>query len=195
MTELVANVDAYVDCRGGDMIEAIVPFTMWTRTGDSEVDSTSEQMAAAYGTSMIFAGSLKSTRGTSIGEAAALGIPSMLGEAGQQGVCDEGSINIHVRGLQTVLEVLGMVDARHHKAAPRVMAEIQVVAAAIAGAFHSAVSVGDTVTAGQKVGEVTDIFGEVLEEAVAPKSGIVICLLTGLAVSAGEVLVEIGVPD
>jgi hypothetical protein len=194
MTELVARVDAYVDCRGGDIVEAIVPFTMWARTGQIDVDARSEQMAAAYGDSMIFAGSLKSTRGTSIGEAAALGIPAMLGEAGQQGICDDASINLHFRGMQSVLQVLGMADGPQHQSAPRVMAAIEVLAATMSGAFHPTVSVGETVTSGQKVGEVSDIFGEVLQEAIAPKSGIVICLLTGLAVSAGEVLVEIGIP-
>ena len=41
MTELIDGADAYVDAHCGDMIEALVPFTLWPRVDDAEVSSNS----------------------------------------------------------------------------------------------------------------------------------------------------------
>jgi predicted deacylase len=193
MRELIAKSDAYIDCHCGDMVEAMTPFAAWTRTGDAKVDATSQAMATAYTDSLVFVSSLEQNRGMSFGEAAALGIPSLIGEAGQQGVCDDTSVHIHFGGLQNALKVLGMVEGLPTKTTPRVMAEIQASLTTASGFFHPTVAVGDTVTSGQKVGEVTDVFGSVLEEAFAPSSGLVMCLTTGLAINAGECMLEIGV--
>jgi predicted deacylase len=194
MTELVAKSDAYIDCHCGDMVEAMIPFALWTRTGNAEVDATSQAMATAYTDSLVFVASLEHNRGMSTGEAAALGIPSLIGEAGQQGICDDASVQIHLGGLQNALRVLGMMDGPPTRTSPRVMAEIQVSLTSASGFFHPEVAVGDTVVSGQKVGEVTDVFGNVLEEAFAPTGGLVMCLTTGLAINAGECMLEVGVP-
>jgi hypothetical protein len=61
------------------------------------------------------------------------------------------------------------------------------------GIFRSVVELGDEVKAGQLVGLIRDVFGETLEEVVAPKCGTVYVLMTGLAVNAGEPVMEIGV--
>ena len=175
------------------MVEALIPFTQGTRTGKKEVDDTSLAMATAYGDSMIFDGSLDTTRGMGFVEAARFGIPAMLGEVGQQGICDEASIGMHLKGMNNLLKVLGMTEGAAPASASRVMAETAWVLATASGAFHPIVALGDHVGSGQKVGDVSDVFGEVLEEVFAPKSGTVFVLLTGLAVSAGENLIGIAV--
>jgi predicted deacylase len=193
MRELIAKSDAYIDCHCGDMVEAMTPFALWTRTGDAKVDATSQAMATAYTDSLVFVASVEHNRGMSTGEAAALGIPSLIGEAGQQGICDDASVQIHLAGLQNAVRILGMLEGSPTTTAPRVMAEVQASLTSASGFFHPTVANGDTVAAGQKVGEVTDVFGSVLEEAFAPTSGLVMCLTTGLAINAGECMLEIGV--
>jgi uncharacterized protein len=193
MTELVAKSDAYIDCHGGDMVEALRPFTLWVQTGNQDLDDKSRTMAEAYGEVMIFSGPLATNRGMGFAEAAAIGIPSMLGEAGQQGIADEYSVDIHVRGLQSVLGVLGMARPVPGRQAPQVMAEEVWLSSSTTGLFHPTVSLGDAVEAGQKLGVVADVFGETLEEIIAPIGGNIFVLLTGLAVNSGEALLEIGV--
>jgi predicted deacylase len=193
MTELIAKCDAYIDCHGGDMVEALHPFTLWVQTGNRELDAKSEAMAAAYGETMIFSGPVATNRGMAFAEAAAIGVPAMLGEAGQQGICDEDSVDIHIRGMQSVLGVLSMAKEVSGRKAPQVMAEEVWLSSSTTGLFHPMVSLGDAVEAGQRLGAVMDVFGETLEEIVAPRSGNIFVLLTGLAVNAGEALMEIGV--
>jgi predicted deacylase len=191
-TELITKADAFVDCHCGDMVESAIPFTLWTRTGNTEVDAKSQKMATAYGESLIFEAILEDTRGMPRAEAAALGIPSMVAAIGQEGICDDASVEMHLRGMQNILKVLGMVVGPTVGTEPRLMAQILAIRATSSGCFHPHVSLGDTVRPGQKIGEVSDVFGEVLEEPVSPKSGLVMCMLSGLAVNAGEVVVEVG---
>src|SRR5207244_6036799 len=45
---LLAEADAYVDVHAGDLIEALVPFTLYARTRNAEAAGTSRAMAASY---------------------------------------------------------------------------------------------------------------------------------------------------
>ena len=54
------------------------------------------------------------------------------------------------------------------------------------------VAVGDHVKKGQKIGELRDLFGTVLEELAAPYDGINIYMVVSLAVSVGDPLISIG---
>jgi len=59
------------------------------------------------------------------------------------------------------------------------------------GLFYPAVEIGEMVEEGQLVGRITDIFGEVLQEAYAPVSGEVLFLVTSLAMNDGDPLMSI----
>ncbi len=59
------------------------------------------------------------------------------------------------------------------------------------GYWHPALAVGQRVTAGTVVGEVRDAFGEVLERPAAPIDGVVIFLVTSLAMNAGDPLLAL----
>jgi hypothetical protein len=59
------------------------------------------------------------------------------------------------------------------------------------GYWHAAVEVGERVRAGTVVGEVRDAFGAVLEAPAAPIDGVVIFLVTSLAMNAGDPLLAL----
>ncbi len=192
--DLIADSDAYIDCHCGDMVEALIPFTSWARTGTPDVDTRSEAMAKAYGDSLLFASPLATSRGMAYTEAAALGIPAMLGEVGQQGRVDESAVEAHVLGLRHVLGVLGMCEPPSPRNPPRAMDEKVWLAASASGSFHPAVKLGDQVVGGQHLGDIRDVFGEKLEEVVSPADGLIFVILTGLAVAEGEALMAVGAP-
>ena len=60
------------------------------------------------------------------------------------------------------------------------------------GLFYPLVSIGETVSAGQKLGSVCDYFGRELQSAVAPTDGTVLFLVTSLAINKGDPLLGIG---
>src|SRR5579872_3400516 len=45
----IAQGDYYVDLHGGDLVEALVPFTIFYRSGDARVDDRSLEIAKAFG--------------------------------------------------------------------------------------------------------------------------------------------------
>ena len=63
--------------------------------------------------------------------------------------------------------------------------------ATTSGYWHPAVVVGDRVQAGTLVGEVQDAFGDVLERPSAPMDGVVIFLVSSLAMNAGDPLLAL----
>ena len=63
--------------------------------------------------------------------------------------------------------------------------------AGTSGYWHPAVGVGQRVLGGTIVGEVRDAFGVVLERPAAPIDGVVIFLVTSLAMNAGDPLLAL----
>ena len=63
--------------------------------------------------------------------------------------------------------------------------------ASATGYWHPSVGVGDQVAKGAVVGEVRDAFGQVLEAPVATIDGVVIFLVTSLAMNAGDPLLAL----
>jgi len=59
------------------------------------------------------------------------------------------------------------------------------------GYWHPSVGVGDRVAAGTVVGEVQDAFGTVLERPEATMDGVVIFLVSSLAMNAGDPLLAL----
>jgi uncharacterized protein len=193
-TELISGADAYIDAHCGDMIEALAPFTLWPRVEDGGVSERAHAMATAYGLERTLGMDLKNVPGRSYAEAAARGVPAIVGEAGQQGICDEHFVRIHLRGLQNVMAHLGMVEPLGPPpAAPRELQGLAWTRTSVAGTYHPVVAVGDRVKRGQAKGELHDLFGNTIEEHLSPADGEVVFLVTALAVAAGGPLIGIGV--
>ncbi|MGH2465998.1 MAG: succinylglutamate desuccinylase/aspartoacylase family protein, partial [Candidatus Limnocylindrales bacterium] len=62
----------------------------------------------------------------------------------------------------------------------------------VAGYWQPGVDVGDEVAAGAHLGDVRDAFGRVLLSVEAPIGGVVLFLVTSLAMNAGDPLLAIG---
>jgi len=87
LNEFVVHADAYVDLHGGDIPEALVPFSI-CRGGTDEVDAKSKELATAFGLPYLLTVSrpIQQAKGSSSYVAAAeRGIPAVLAEAGGVG--------------------------------------------------------------------------------------------------------------
>ena len=191
---ITANVmtgsDVYVDMHCGDLNEALVSFTGIEETGDAAVDARTRELAEAYGLRYLLIGP---SPGMTTGAAAAMGIPAVLGEVGGQGRWPADDVALHAAGFQRLLQAAGVIDDA--PATPRFDTEVlQTEAwmrATATGYWHPCVAVGDRVAGGAVVGEVRDPFGRVLEAPVAPIEGVVIFLVTSLAMNAGDPLLAL----
>ena len=189
-TEVIAGSDVFVDMHCGDMNETLVSFTGIEDTGDVAVDARSRELAEAYGLRYLLIGP---SPGTTTTAAAALGIPAVLGEVGGQGRWPAEDVALHAAGLRRLLRFAGLIDDAQAEPAHRTetLPTEAWMRATRTGYWHPAVGVGDRITAGSVVGEVQDAFGEVLERPAAPMDGVVIFLVSSLAMNAGDPLLAL----
>jgi uncharacterized protein len=187
---VIAGSDVYVDMHCGDMNEALVSFTGIENIGNPDVDARTRALAEAYGLQYMVIGP---SPGMTTGAAAALGIPAVLGEVGGQGRWPRADVDLHAAGFQRLLKAAGLIDDA--PATPgfetQVLGNEAWMRASATGYWHPAVEVGAAVKAGDAVGEVQDAFGVALERPVAPIDGVVIFLVTSLAMNAGDPLLAV----
>lgn len=192
-TELIKGADAYIDLHGGDLIEALIPFTLYQRTGKDALDKQSEAIAAAFDLDFILAAGADAVPGASHTAAAAMGIPAVIAEVGQQGIFESASVERHVRGIRNAMIRLKMVEGQEVLYAnPRRLERFEWLRAKAEGLYYPSVGAGQNVEKGQAIGEVRDLLGEVRQELKAPESGPVLFVVTALAVRKGDPLIGIG---
>ncbi len=185
--------DRFIDMHCGDMNEALVPFAGVEEIGDPSVDRVAVEMAQAYGLDYLVFGP---TPGSTTTAAAMAGIPAVLGEVGGQGRWPVADVDLHAAGLRRALVAAGLLaDAGDgpRRASRRLARDVWLRSQA-SGCFHPAVEVGAAVSAGQYLGEVQDMFGQPLQRVEAPIGGIVLFLVTSLAMNTGDPLLAIGEP-
>jgi len=189
-TEVIAGSDVFVDMHCGDMNEALVSFTGIEDTGDATIDARSRELAEAYGLRYLLIGP---SPGTTTTAAATLGIPAVLGEVGGQGRWPAEDVALHAAGFRRLLRAAGLItDAPDEPAFTTELLPTEAwMRATTTGYWHPSVGVGDRVAKGTVVGEVQDAFGAVLERPEATMDGVVIFLVSSLAMNAGDPLLAL----
>jgi predicted deacylase len=195
-TTLITGSDAVIDAHCGDMVEALQPFTLY-EAGPAEEQA--RELATAYGLPYVIrqvAGPDRAVAGTTSGAAAQVGIPAITAEAGGCGLVEEHAVQLHVAGLNGVLEVLGMTGrgaAAEPRQAPSYLSRFLWLRCKDAGWWEPAVRAGDAVSAGQILGTINTLDGaDVLETIVAPADGVVIFLTSSPAVADDGLLLGLG---
>ncbi len=201
-TQLIAGSDAVIDAHCGDMVEALQPFALY-EAGSAE--DRARDLATAYGLPYVIrqeAGPGRAVSGTTSGAAASIGVPAITAEAGGCGLVEENAVQMHVAGLNGVLQVLGMTDgpaggpgsaAGTRVGTPTYLGRFLWLRCQDAGWWEPAVRAGDAVTEGQILGTVDTLDGaDVLETILAPADGVVIFLTSSPAVADDGLLLGIG---
>ncbi|MEO5717798.1 MAG: M14 family metallopeptidase, partial [Chthoniobacterales bacterium] len=124
--QFIAHCDAYLDLHGGDIPEALVPFSI-CRSGETETDRRSLELAVAFGLPYVLAVArpIQQAKGSSSFVAAAeIGVPAVLAEAGGLGQLGETEVTLLTDGVRRVMRHLGIT----HNSAPKVDAPVMLTA-------------------------------------------------------------------
>jgi predicted deacylase len=161
-----------------------------TYLGADACRQANRALAEAYGLRYLLIGPAS---GTTTTIAALLGISAVLGEVGGQGRWPAEDVALHAAGFRRLLRAAGLIDEapetpRH---ATEVLRAEAWMGATRTGYWHPSVEVGMRVAKGTVVGEVCDACGRVLERAIAPLDGVVIFLVTSLAMNEGDPLLAL----
>ena len=182
--DVLPEVDAYIDLHGGDLVEALTPFTIFRKD-----DSAAEELAEVFGLELLVESDSEVMTFTA---AARLGVPAILAEAGGQGQWPEVEVERLRKGVERVMQHLGMLDGTPEKLPTRLLRAFAWLSAEHGGLWYPVVTAGERVEAGQDVGSVTSLLGEGLQKVVSPVAGTVLFSVSSLAMNEGDPLLGIG---
>lgn len=187
---VISQADFYVDLHGGDLVEALVPFTIFHRSGNERVDGKSLEMAKIFGIRYLVC---SETPGSTYCAASRAGIPSILAESGGQGIWRPEDVALLKEGVRRLMRHFDMADGDTLEPSPFTLLERFLwLRSEHAGFWYPAVSVNDEVKAGQNLGCVKNCEGEILQKAISPADGVVLFTVTSLAINKSDPLLAVG---
>lgn len=191
LREVIGAAEYHIDFHAGDMGEELYPFAGYSLTGRRDLDAKGEAMARAFTPLLIslspadspippFAGSLNHA-------ATRNGVVSILAEAGGNGTLQDADVRVHVDGARNVMRYLGMSDGPSAPQGRRVAARDRVVVRAKrAGLLRLSARIGDEIEAGEELGDIRDVFGNVIERVCASGDGLVGLIWAHKVVNTGD---------
>jgi len=196
VSEWSVGADVVIDLHGGDLREDVAKFVMCQVTGEDEFDAQTRRLARCFDADIIveFQPGQTKNSGRATNELPRLGRHAVMSEAGRNGLLDEESIAFHAGGVLNIARELGMIGGPHIRGnrAQRIMTAFDKVEAPDAGRFYCEVKVNDQVISGQRLAIIRDVYGGVVSEMRAPKTGRVLMVMTHGVVNAGEWVFSIG---
>jgi uncharacterized protein len=191
--ELIAPSDFLLDLHGGDMVEALEPFSLYD---ESPVEAQARGLAIAFGLPYLVrsAAGEAPVSGTTTGAAAAAGVPAVIAEVGGCGLLEESAVRTHVDGIGNALRHLQMLPGEVTPPRPdmRSVGRFVWLRSREEGWWQPDVRAGDEVRAGSSLGTMRNLFGDVIERIPAPEDGVVLFLTTSPAVAADGLLLGLG---
>jgi len=190
--KLIEPADVLIDLHGGDQVEALAPFTLYDT---SPVEDEARRLAVAFGLPYIVrsAPSEAPIGGTTSNAAAAAGVPAVIAEVGGRGLLEESAVRMHVAGVERTLQQLGMLPGRPKEIrGQQHVGRFVWLRSSVEGWWEPSVEAGETTRAGEPLGIVRDLHGDLVEEVVAPEDGVVLFLTTSPAVGEDGLLLGLG---
>lgn len=194
----IVHSDLYIDLHGGDMVEALVPFSICRKSPDA-ASMKARELAEVFGLPylLVIDKPVQPSKGSmSFVTAAERGVPGIIAEAGGVGLLEEEPVRLLTDGIYRVLNHEGMLASEVAPAGDvTVLTSFEWLYSAQPGFFHSSVGVDDAVVEGQQVGTVNSLFGDTLETIISPVDGRVLFLTTSPAVGTSGLLMGIGIRE
>lgn len=182
--------DFYLDLHGGDIHEGLVPFVIYSTLGDAAKAEQSRLASALLGFPYVV-GSV--SENGSIGAAAKSGTPGFLAELGQCGRWSPEEVDQYKEAVLNVLRSFEVIPGEVKQYEVEFLEKMLVTTATVEGCWYPSVQLEDKVKKGQKLGEIRDYFGNMKAEYFTDSDGVVLYLVTSLAITANDPLAAVGV--
>lgn len=186
LNEIIAKADYHIDCHGGEPNEALDPYVVFPKVGNKEIDTKSEAMARIFGMAELDCRTPDRAKSLFL-EAAKIGVPSIMPEAGSVGIITEEDVLIQVKGIHNILQYVGIMEG-----SPKITVKQKIlqkrfdIIADRGGILYRTVGTGTLVSAAQKVAEIKDLQGETVSLLKAPDSGKIKVMFTYGVVNTGD---------
>lgn len=190
-SKIVSKADALCDAHGGDITEDLDDFVIARQSDDEELNRIAIEMAKCFPAKMISARKGAPIRGSSGVAQDKYKIPCITPEAGCPYPVRERHVQFHYKGIQNLLKYLGITEGTPEFTDAPINPEGFRAKAKKGGIWWPKVEIGQEVEAGQELGYMQDLFGNVIERYLSPQKGYVRFLRVWYSVNVGEPLVGV----
>ncbi|MGG7057846.1 M14 family metallopeptidase [Clostridium nigeriense] len=190
--DLQEKADFYLDIHGGDIHEDLLPHIYYPGLADKSIIEASINMAKSF--NVPYYVKSNTTNGTYTSAAIRKNIPSLLIERGGCGLCKEEDVKEYKRDILNVLAGLNILDCeiKENKFSPREIKEAVYLEALNDGCWTCFVKAGEEIKEGEKLGEVTDYFGNIIDTYYAKFDAVVLYNTVAYSVTKDSSLIAYG---
>lgn len=183
----VKDADYLLDLHAGEMAQALEPYVCVPWTGDEPMWQRCLQLGSAFDVPFVDRRAVAETLLALPRALLDLGIPNVWTEIGSHGIADPSHVDLQYNGIVNVLRLLRITSEPFTPFHPRVVGPKHWnIYAEHSGVWRPAVAPYDHVREGQLLGELTDYFGEQLEEYRAPADALVEIVASSPAINAAR---------
>ena len=190
--ELQTKADFYLDIHGGDVHEELLPHIYYPGLAEENVVKSSIEMAKCFNVPYYVKSS--TTNGTYTSAAIRKSIPSLLIERGGCGLCKEEDVKAYKNDIINVLAYLNILEHKiiEKEFEAKEINEAIYLDALNDGCWTCLVKAGEKVIKGQKLGEVTDYFGNIIDTYYAEFDAVVLYNTVSFSVTKNSSLIAYG---
>lgn len=191
--EFIKKADFHLDLHGGDIPEEQTSYVYYP--GISEDKETLRLCEEAAGYVLHATYRIRSSATNhAYSLSAALSVPSLLLELGENGNWSETEVQLYMENVHNLLRYLNILpgEAKKPEKPARQITKGTYIDADCSGRWYPAITRNDSLKKGQKIGEIKDLFGNVLKTYYADYDAEVLMVVTTLAIKEGEALFAYG---
>ncbi len=200
-TEIMHKSDYYIDMHGGEVNEQIVDYVYYCANSPKpDICRKSKMLAHAIGNKYLIPDDYNAYSDSMMSEYSEVeafrqGAAAISLEWGDRGIVKSEEVEAALQGLKNVMMSIGMLEGtpvmNDH---PVYLVNEQSVESAHDGILYTFVERGQYLIQGTRIGYTTDYWGNMLEEYLAPISGVVIAVKVAPSIKQGETVFRIGEP-
>lgn len=192
-TQLHSHADFYIDLHGGDLYEDTIPTVYYPGNCPAHISEAAKAASNVLSTAYRIR---SEAANSSFSWAAMQGIPALHIERGGRGLWSPEQVNDYKQDVLALLGYLGVLKTAAHSSHPPVdIAQIHYLNSSHTGWWYPAVSPGQPIVKGQKLGDVRDCFGILQHSYTADCDGVVLYMTISLAINKGDSLIAYGTPE
>ena len=191
--EYQKRVDFHIDTHGGDIPERQLAYVYYPGVSEDMQALRLSEEATDY---VLHADFMIKSSATNhaYNYAAICGVPSIELELGDCTTWNEAEVALYLENIYNVLRYLHVLpgEAMKRTAPIKRITQGEYLDADASGRWYAFVSREDKVRKGQKLGEIRDLFGNVLHEYYAKFDGVVLMVVATLAIKKGNPIIAYG---
>jgi uncharacterized protein len=199
MTEVIDKCDFLIDLHAGDSNEALLSYVAYDAGAENAgLREQAHKMALAVNFPRIVRNRNRPKNPEALlyltNAATYRGKPNVAIESGERGLTDDRYVTPIVDGVENMMRQLGMLPGPVAQNKGFVYVDSGAsISSEYDGLYFPMRKAGETVRKGDRLGVITDLYGETLTTIIAPVDGLITFTLATPPVSKGESIGTIGV--